>query len=130
MEYALKKENWWIWLLLTFVTQGISIFVLAIFLKIYDKKAWYANWKYWLIGVLCLIFPAAIMFAVFSIQINCEVCAKLNVPHKEIYTSPYIWILSIIIPIFGWLFLGVLSLYITFSYIVMLAKGEGEKYID
>lgn len=126
----LKKENWWVNLLLTLFTDGFYSFILGIFLKVYNKDAWYTKWYYWGLGLVCLIFPAFIMLAVFSIQISIEVAKKLDVPGKEIYASPYVWIICVIVPIIGWVFLAVLSFYLTFWPIVMLAKGNGEKYLN
>ena len=40
----LKKENWWIWLLLLLFSQGSSTFVLGALLDVYDKKEWYTKW--------------------------------------------------------------------------------------
>lgn len=41
--YLLKRENWWIWLLLAFLSGGSSILVLGALLNIYKKDAWYAK---------------------------------------------------------------------------------------
>lgn len=125
----LKRENWWIWLLLLLFGQGAGELVLGALLDVYDKDAWYAKWYYWVIGVCCCLFPAAIMFSVFMIQITCQVAAKLNVPGKELYLSPYVWILCLIIPIFGWICLAVMSLYIHIWNVVMLYRGAGETYL-
>lgn len=125
----LRKQNWWLWLLLTIFTGGSNYIFLAILLDCYDKEAWYANWKYWLIGIICLLVPATIMFMVFIIEMTCQAAAKLEVPGYEIYLSPYIWILCMIIPIIGWIFLFVMMIYLSIWPIVMLARGKGEKYI-
>lgn len=125
----LRKQNWWLWLLLTIFTGGSNYIFLAILLDCYDKEAWYANWKYWLIGIICLLVPATIMFMVFIIEMTCQAAAKLEVPGYEIYLSPYIWILCMIIPIIGWIFLLVMMIYLSIWPIVMLARGKGEKYI-
>lgn len=125
----LRKQNWWLWLLLTIFTGGSNYIFLSILLDCYDKEAWYANWKYWLIGIICLLVPATIMFMVFIIEMTCQAAAKLEVPGYEIYLSPYIWILCMIIPIIGWIFLLVMMIYLSIWPIVMLARGKGEKYI-
>ena len=39
----LKRENWWIWLLLMLFSSGSSNIVLGALLDVYDKNAWYAN---------------------------------------------------------------------------------------
>jgi len=66
------------------------------------------------------------MIIIFQIQTLALSAAKLELKGKEIYLTPYIWILLIIIPIFGWLLLIVLALYLQIGVIVMLAKGKGE----
>lgn len=125
----LKKENWWIWFLLALFSGGSSTIVLGALLDCFNKKAWYANYKNWLIGFICLFFPFAIMVAVFNIQFLCLVAAKLEVPGKEVYLSPYIWILCIIIPIIGWIAFMVMILYLEIWILVSLYRGNGEVYI-
>jgi len=125
----LKKENWGLYLLLNLITQGVFTFVIAYYLDIYEGEKWYKDWRYWTFGVICALFPALVMAMVFIIQSTCEVAAKLNVPGKEIYNTPYSWILCIIIPVVGWALLLVMYFYINIWTIVMLAKGEGQKYI-
>lgn len=126
----LKRENWWIWLIIYLFGQGVGIYILAALLKVYDKNAWYAKWEYWLVGVLCCFFPALIMFSVFTIQITVETAKKLDVAGSEIYGSAYIWILGLIIPIIGWIALGVMSLYLTINTLIALYRGNAEQYID
>lgn len=126
----LKQENWWVWLILLIFSQGSSTFVLGALLDVYDKNAWYAKWYYWVIGLVCFIFPAIIMVYVFMIQILCETASKLNVPGKEIYLTPYAWILCLIVPIIGWILLVVTLLYLQIWLLVMLYRGEGNKYIE
>ncbi len=125
----LKKDNWVINLLLMLITNGAYIFVLGYFLDVYDKNAWYAKWQYWLIGIVLLLFPAIVMFTVFTIQVNIMVAKKLGVRGVKVYTSPYTWLLCLIVPVIGWVFIVVLCLYLYVFPIVMLAKGEGEKYL-
>lgn len=125
----LKQENWWVWLILLIFSQGSSTFVLGALLDVYDKNAWYAKWYYWVIGLVCFIFPAIIMTYIFMIQILCETAGKLNVPGKEIYLTPYTWILCLIVPIIGWILLVVMLLYLQIWLLVMLYRGEGNKYI-
>lgn len=126
----LKRENWWVWLIIYLFGQGVGIYILAALLKVYDKNAWYAKWEYWLVGVLCCLVPALIMFSVFSIQITVGVAKKLNIPGSEIYGSAYIWILGLIIPIIGWIGLGVMSIYLTINTLIALYRGNAEQYID
>lgn len=126
----LKKENWWIWLLLFLVSNGTSELVLAALLDVYDKNAWYAKWQYWLIGILCCFVPALIMLSVFQIQIMCQTASKLKVAGHELYLSPYVWIVCIIIPVIGWILLMVMLFYIQIMMLVMLYRGAGEEYIN
>lgn len=125
----LKKENWIVCLILNLITQGFFTFILAYFLGIYEKEAWYKKWQYWVFGSLCLIFPAFIMLLVFTVQITVKVASKLDVPGKEIYDNPYTWVICLIAPIVGWIVLFVMVLYLELFTIVSLYKGNGEKYI-
>lgn len=125
----LKKQNYWIWILLTLFTLGSSNIVLGALLGVFNKKSWYANPKNWIIGLLCLIFPFFIMAIVFELQIVCLTNARLNTPGKELYLSPYIWLLCLIVPILGWIIFLVLIIYLHIWPIVMLYNGNGEKYI-
>ena len=125
----LDKKNWWIWLILSILTLNISTLVVAALLDLYDKDAWYSNKRNWILGFLCFIFPGIIMFIVLIIQMLCKVSAKLTVPGKELYLSPYVWIIFLIVPIIGWVFLFVAILYLTIWYIIMIKNGEIEKYL-
>lgn len=162
----LEKQNWWIWLLLAFMSGGSSIFALGALLGVYDWNAWYARWiKKWpkfLVGVMfgilglvalvsatllpifmtfdietlptaleiiliiaSLIYAIlALAMAIFQIQILALVNAKLKTPGSEIYLSPYIWILCLIIPIIGWIMFIVMFLYLQIWYLVMLYRGR------
>lgn len=124
----LKKENWWAWLLMFLLSSGTNTIALGALLDIYDSKCWYAKWYYWVIGTI-LIIPVSIMIIVFNIQITSLVAAKLKVSGKELYLSPYIWIILLIIPILGWTLFIVLYLYLQIDIIVKLYGGEGEKFI-
>lgn len=124
----LKQENWWVWLLLTLFTQGSSTLVLGALLDVYDKKAWYAQKKYWIIGIVCLLFPAFIMMGVFMVQIMCLTAAKLGVKGSEYYLSPYVWLLLLIVPIIGWTLLAVMTIYIEIWIIVALYRGAGDRF--
>ena len=126
----LKKRNWWIYLLLTIITLGLYNLVLANHLDVYEEEAWYQDWRYWFFGGLCFVFPIIIMSLIFVIQITCQVASRLNVPGSDIYNIPYSWILCIIVPIIGWSLIIVMLLYILLWIVVMLAKGEGEHYIN
>ena len=124
----LKKQNWFLSLIMMILTEGLFSMILGYFLKIYDKNAWYAKWQYWVISALFLVFPIFIVFAVFTIQITCQVAAKLKVPGDKIYNCPYSWILCLIVPIIGWVLLIVMLLYVYVWPIVMIYRGEAEKY--
>ena len=124
----LKKENWWIWLLLFLFSEGTSTVVLGAILDVFDKNAWYAKLKYWIIGLI-LIIPFSVMILVFSIEILSKTAAKLEVKGSEYYLSPYIWIILLVIPFIGWIAFIALILYLNIAILVNLYKGKGEKYI-
>ena len=117
----LNKKNWWIWMLFSILSLNISVVVLGALLDLIDKDAWYANKKYWILGTV-------IMLIIFVIEMLCKVSAKLKVPGSELYLSPYIWIIFLIVPIIGWIFFFVTVLYLTIWYLVALYKGDAEKY--
>ena len=125
----LKKENWWIWLLLLLFSEGTSNLVLGALLDVYDKKAWYTKWYIWVIGLL-LIIPFTVMITAFTLEILCKTAAKLDVKGSEYYLSPYIWIILIIIPFLGWITFAILILYLEVAILVKLYNGNGEKYIS
>lgn len=124
----LKRENWWIWLLLLLFSSGCNTVALGALLDVYNSKAWYTKWYYWVIGAL-LIIPISIMIIVFNIQITSLTAAKLKVSGKELYLSPYIWIILLIVPILGWILFVVLYLYLHIDILIKLYNGAGEKYI-
>lgn len=123
----LKKENYWIWILLLLFSGGSSTVALGALLGVFDKNAWYAKLKYWVLGFACLIFPFFIMIIIFNIQIMCEINAKLKTPGMELYLSPYVWISLLIVPIIGWIIFAALLIYLTIWPIVMIYRGNGEK---
>jgi heme/copper-type cytochrome/quinol oxidase subunit 2 len=125
----LKRENWWVWLLLFLFTNNVSIYILGAFVKVYDKNAWYAKWQNWLLGFVLFLIPGFIMLMVFSIQILVETAKKLDVPGKETYGSTAIWILAFLVPIIGWIGLAILSLYLNIQILIQLHNGKGEQYI-
>lgn len=126
----LKKENWIVNLLLMVIGQNVYILVQAYLLKSFKKGAWYTQPIYWIVGVLCCFFPAVLMLYVLTIQMLCENAKKLNVPGESIYATPYTWIVCFIVPVLGWALLIVMMLYLLVWTVVMLKKGEGEKYIN
>lgn len=124
----LKKENWWVWLLLFIFSETTSTLVLGALLDVYDKKEWYTKWKNWVVGLI-FILPIFIMVYAFIIEITSKTAAKLKVKGHEYYLSPYVWIIFLIIPIVGWLAFIILYFYLNIAILVNLYKGEGEKYI-
>ena len=125
----LKKENWWVWLLLLLFSEGTSNLVLGALLDVYDKNAWYTKWYIWVIG-LVLIIPFTVMITAFTLEILSKTAAKLDVKGSEYYLSPYIWIILIIIPFIGWIAFAILMLYLEIAILVKLHAGNGEKYIS
>jgi len=125
----LKRENWWVWLILTIFTGSASTLLLGALIGCFKKDAWYADWKNWALGFLLFIIPGLVMISVFIIQMTCEVASKLEVPGSELYLSPYIWILCLIIPVIGWICFSVMMFYLTLWNIVMLNRGKAERYI-
>ena len=77
-----------------------------------------------------ILMPTMIMYIILDIQVMSQVAAKLNVPGKELYLSSYIWLICLIIPIIGWIMLIVMLIYLEVWPLVMLYRGEGEKYIS
>ena len=125
----LQRKNWPIILLLGIVTNSIFIFLVAYMLDLYDKKAWYMKWQYWVIAGLCLFFPVLLLAVVLEVHMLCKIASKLKIPGSEIYNTPYTWILCIIVPVIGWVMLIVMYIYLNVWIIIKLCQGEGEKYI-
>lgn len=167
----LKKDKWWVWLLLLIGSQGASNIVLGALAGVFNRNEWYAKLKNWLmysipIGIifilifgagfslidktdlveleglesitalgfivlipLCLLYGFGIVFTIFTIQILAKTAAALDVPGKEMYLSPYVWVLFVIVPIIGWILLVVMLIYINIWPLVMLYRGAGEKYV-
>lgn len=124
----LNKNNWFITFILMLIVPPIPVMNLARDLKLFDEKAWYSKWQYWTFGTICLVFPVFILGLVFYIQMLTKVAKKLNVPGSEIYSTPYSYILCIVVPIIGWILLIVMYIYLIVWICVKLLKGEGEKY--
>lgn len=116
----LKKKYFWIYVLLNFLTFGLFTFYIAYKFNLYEKNAWYFRWYYWILGFLFGIFPGILMFLVFNIKIGCLVSEKLKVPGEEIYSYPYVWIVSLIVPILGWAIFIILYFYVHFWYLFSL----------
>ncbi len=122
----LKKEYWFISLIMLLLCPHIFILILASDLNLIDKNGWYSKWQYWVIGGICLIFPLFLLFIVFETEMLVKVAQKLKVPGSELYTIPYIWILLIIIPVVGWILLLVMYIYLHVWSFVKLYEGNGE----
>ena len=126
----LKKEYWWLWLIMGIFSSFTSYLLLGYLLGCYEKNAWYAKPKNWIIGALCLFFPFVFMGLIFIIEMTCKSAAKLDIVGKEIYLSPVIWLLLLCIPIVGWLAAVFLALYVTIFPLIELRNGKAEKYIE
>lgn len=125
----LRKENWFVYVIVTLLGQGIFTFALASDLGLYEKDAWYTKWYYWLLGIIFFVFPALIMLVVLNISLQIKICEKLNVKGSEIYSLPYPWIVSLIVPILGWSIFIVMLIHIYYYPAVSIYKGEGEKLL-
>lgn len=125
----LKKDYWFIWLLFYFITGSLAAFMfLGFLLNIYSSKSWYAKWQNWLLGLVSII-GIPIMIIVFALETIIKIAAKLKVSGSEYYESPYIWILMVIIPIFGWMAFMITTLYLEIMILVALYEGKAEKFI-
>ncbi len=125
----LKKENWWIWLLLAIFSNGSNVIVLGALLDVYKKDSWYSKWYYWVLGIPFVI-PFIAMVCIFYLEIICKTAYKLEVSGKEIYLSPYTWIICLIIPIIRWIFGLIMFIYLQVDILYRLYLGNGEKYIN
>lgn len=120
----LKKNNFWIYLILNVITCGIFNLYIARKLNLKKDDEWYSKWQYWFFGTVCLIFPVFLMFIVYVVQMNCKVCNKLKVSGSNIYNIPYSWILFIIIPIVGWALLITMCLYVIIMPSIKVLQGS------
>lgn len=125
----LSRDNAWIWVLLIFLTGGVSTFILGALLDVYKKDSWYSKWYYWVLGIITIL-PGMIMIIYLYLYVLTNVCKKLDVAGKEIYSLPYVWILCIIVPVIGWIFLSVMFFYLNIWHLVKLFQGNGEKFIN
>ena len=121
-----KKNKAFLWFLLSIITLNISVIVLGEKFDLYEEEGWYTKWYYWVIAFLFGVIPAIIMTIILMIQMTVKICIKFNVSGKEIYGYPYIWIISLIIPIIGWTLFIIMLLYIYIMYIIGLFQGKGE----
>ena len=126
----LKKKYWWLWLVTGIFSSFTSYIFLGYLLGCFDKNAWYAKPKNWIIGALCLFVPFVVMGTIFLLEMTCKSAAKLGVAGSEIYLSPVIWLLLLCVPIVGWLAVIFLALYVTIFPLLELRNGKAEKYIE
>lgn len=124
----LKRENWWFWLVLHFITGGMDILLLGLFLDVYENDAWYTKWQYWLVGTLLMV-TLPIMLGVLMLQTLANIAKKFGISGHEYYLSPYIWIICVIIPIFGWIIFAVMVIYLMITVLMALYQGKAEKFI-
>lgn len=125
----LKKENWFICLILNILTCGLFTFYIGKKLDVYDKDEWYCSWYAWILGLLFGLYPFVFMFILFYIQIGVRVSKKIGVPLDNFYCFPYVWIFGIIVPLLGWSIFILLLVYTHIWYVIYLKRGYGEKYI-
>lgn len=125
----LKKDKWWVWLIGFLFSTSASVFILSNILNVLDKDEWYAKWYIWLIGAV-LIIPLPIMIIAFVISITSKCAEKLDVWAKEFYTSPYAWIMMLVIPIVGWASFIVFYYYMLISILINLYNGYGENIFE
>ncbi|MBS7021123.1 MAG: hypothetical protein KH135_04580 [Firmicutes bacterium] len=132
MKDLLKRDKWWFWGLILLFGQGtVYTLILALSLdNIIEKDAWYTKWEYWVLGMICCFFPAMIMFLVFQIQLLINCAKKLELPGDDLYATPYVWLLCLIVPIIGWILLIVMMLYLEIFTIVAISNGKAEKFIE
>ena len=93
----LKKDAWWIWLILFIFSEATSTLVLGALLDVYEKDAWYTKWYIWVLSLIFIV-PFVAAYYAFDIEITSKTAAKLGVKGSEYYLSPYVWIILIIIP--------------------------------
>lgn len=123
----LKKENWIINLVMCIFTLGGYIVIPASLLNLYEKDEWYSNLKYWICGLIMLVFPVIIMLFVLAIQMTVKIAKLCKIDGENIYGNVYVWIILLIIPIIGWILFIVMYLYLHFFIILKIKDGALEK---
>lgn len=119
---SIMKKNIFLSMLMMIFIPIIPLIALASELDLLDEKAWYYKWQYWFIASICLILPVFALLIVFIIELLVKVADKLKVSGSYVYTSPYFWILGLIIPVVGWIILIVTYIYLIFSVPIALKK--------
>ena len=125
----LERKNWFWNFVFMLIGHFFYPLILAHWLGLYKSSAWYSDYRYWFIAVLFCVFPVTLLLFILALQMTATVACALNVPGKEIYRYPYAWILCFIVPVIGWALFLVLLIYLEVWIVVMLQKGEGEKFI-
>ena len=74
-----------------------------------------------------MFFISAIV--VFMMQLTTSIANELDVSGSDIYTSPYTWLICMIVPFVGWSLLIVMYLYLVIQIITKIHNGKLEKYI-
>lgn len=123
----LKKENWFINLMMAIFTLGGYIVIPAYLLKLYEKDKWYANPKYWICGAIMLLFPVVLMLVVLALQMTVRVASYGKIEGENIYGNVYVWITLLAIPVVGWILLIVMYIYLQFFIILKIKEGAFEK---
>lgn len=124
----LDRKKWFSCLILNIISLGLFTFYIGKKLKVYDKDEWYSSIVLWIVSFLGGIIPFIVLFIIFYIKIGIKVSQKLEVPLESIYMYPYIWIISLIIPVFGWAIFVLLVIYVHIWYVIYLKRGNGEMY--
>ncbi len=125
----LKREYTWVWVLAFLSTFGLASPILGSMMHVYSKDAWYAKKNNWIIASICFLYPVLVMGLVFVVESLSLIAEALEVPGREIYKNPYSYLLCMIIPVFGWIFLIVMILYMMIEILIQFGKGRAETYM-
>lgn len=118
-----KKENKNLLALLVFLNPFISTTLINLNLDILDKNEWYYNKNVYIFAILSII-GIPILMSILSIQMLVILAQHLNIKGINLYTSAYLWILSIIIPFIGWAYLTIMPLYLIISIIIKIKQSK------
>lgn len=125
----LRRKYAIVWLILSIISLNVSNLLLGYLLDVYEENAWYTKWYYWVLGFIFGIFPGIIMFLILNISVSTKVAKKLEISGYDIYCYPYIWSISLIIPVFGWSLFIIILLYLYILTMYNLFKGKAEEFI-